>query len=303
LTQGPKSQVRLYCLLARSSPLAVIFRRGPTRQVQLLLWNTDTDEFQEGQWFKGRIYERRCDLSPSGERLLYFAANQKKPFFSWTAVSRPPFLTAIALWPKGDAWGGGGLFAGENAIQLNHRELEMGLAPGFNLPRNVLVEPLGPGSGWGEDSPVMDMRLERDGWTRSVNGKLIPRGVRSTLSFEMNPPLIWAKRNPKPGRKFELQMLIKGFGQKNGPWYSLDYVLIRERSVITTLPAADWSDWDRNGDLLYASEGRIYRNRGGDFDSSAPKQLIDLTGSKFTNMESPIEAKQWNGKLRQQRLR
>lgn len=71
-----------------------------------------------GQWFKGRIYERRCDLSPSGEKLIYFAAKYRSPLYTWTAVSRPPFLTALLLWPKGDAWGGGGLFNNERTIGL-----------------------------------------------------------------------------------------------------------------------------------------------------------------------------------------
>src|SRR5690242_10890371 len=115
-----KSQTRLYCILAREAPLAVVFRRGPSKQVLLVLWHTDTDQFYEGQWFKGRIYERRCDLSPNGTRLIYFAADYKEPYFSWSAVSKPPFLTALALWPKGDGWGGGGLFEKENKILLNH---------------------------------------------------------------------------------------------------------------------------------------------------------------------------------------
>lgn len=99
-----KPQVRLYALLAREANVAVVFRRGPSKRVQLLLWHTDTDEFEEGQWFKGRIYERRSDLSPNGKLLVYFAADHKEGYFSWTAVSKPPFLTALALWPKGDCW-------------------------------------------------------------------------------------------------------------------------------------------------------------------------------------------------------
>jgi hypothetical protein len=68
------TDVRIYALLARSAPRAVIFRRGPSKKVLLLGWNTATDEIEEGQWFRGRIYERRCDLSPDGKLLLYFAA-------------------------------------------------------------------------------------------------------------------------------------------------------------------------------------------------------------------------------------
>ena len=77
--KSPKSAVRLYALLARKAPLAVVFRRGPSKRVLLVLWRTDTDEFVEGQWLKGRIYERRCDLSPSGKRLVYFAAWRTEP--------------------------------------------------------------------------------------------------------------------------------------------------------------------------------------------------------------------------------
>ncbi len=56
--------VRLSVLLARDAPCAVVFRRGPSKQVLLCLWRTDTDEVIEGQWLKGRVYEHRCDLSP-----------------------------------------------------------------------------------------------------------------------------------------------------------------------------------------------------------------------------------------------
>ena len=161
---SPRSSVRLYALLARAAPVAVVFRRGPSRQLQLLRWNTDTDTFEPGQWFKGRIYERRCDLSPSGRRLIYFAATCRKPLYSWTAVSRPPFLAAVALWPKGDGWGGGGLFARDSQIRLNHRPGEMRLADGFKLPKHVFVSPYGARPSWGEDAPIMGDRLARDGW-------------------------------------------------------------------------------------------------------------------------------------------
>ena len=48
---------RLYVLLARAAPRALIFRRGPSKLVQLVYWRTDSDAFFFGQWFKGRIYE------------------------------------------------------------------------------------------------------------------------------------------------------------------------------------------------------------------------------------------------------
>jgi hypothetical protein len=73
--KGEKGPVgaRLHMILARKAHTAVIFRRGPSKWVQLIKWNTDTDDFDLGQWFHGRIYERRCDLSPDGSLLVYFA--------------------------------------------------------------------------------------------------------------------------------------------------------------------------------------------------------------------------------------
>ena len=64
---------RLFPIFAREKSVCVIFRRGPSKWTQLILWDTETDEITNGQWFKGRIYERRCDLSPDGTKLIYFA--------------------------------------------------------------------------------------------------------------------------------------------------------------------------------------------------------------------------------------
>jgi len=57
---------RIHVLLASDAPVGLVIRRGPSKCVATLLWNRKTDEFQLGQWLKGRIYERRSDLSPDG---------------------------------------------------------------------------------------------------------------------------------------------------------------------------------------------------------------------------------------------
>jgi hypothetical protein len=105
---------RLFVVLAKEAPIAVVLRRGPAAWYHVILWHTDTDEFEPGAWFKGRIYEERCDLSPDGALFLYFALQGSRWRTSykgsWTAVSRPPWLQALVLWPQGDTWGGGGRF-------------------------------------------------------------------------------------------------------------------------------------------------------------------------------------------------
>ena len=152
---------RLYCLLAREARSGVIFRRGPTRHVLLIKWNLDGDTFEFGQWLKGRIYERRCDLSPSGDKLIYFAATYKEPLMSWTALSKPPWLTAIALWPKGDGWNGGGFFNTDTDLVLNHPQDQSELQPDSDLGD---VRVTGHAPYRGEDDTVYHHLLRRGGW-------------------------------------------------------------------------------------------------------------------------------------------
>ena len=156
----------LFAIVARHAPVAVIFRRGPSKQVLLIKWHLDTDKLDHGQWLKGRIHERRCDLSPSGNLLIYFAVSFKPPFYSWTAISKPPFLTALVLWPKGDTWGGGGMFESEISVLLNHHPgLHDAMAPGFRLKKGMRITPYRSRPGGGEDFPIYHSLLSRNGWT------------------------------------------------------------------------------------------------------------------------------------------
>ncbi len=69
-----KIPARLHAILARRGPNAIVFRRGPSDKVAIIGWDRSNDTFTLGQWLRGRIYPLRCDLSPSGKQLIYFAA-------------------------------------------------------------------------------------------------------------------------------------------------------------------------------------------------------------------------------------
>lgn len=115
---------RLSLVFASESPVVVILRRGPTRWVEVIKWRTDIDSFEHGHWLHGRIYGERCGLSPNGRLFVYFAmkygrVNTEQGYEqTFTAVSRPPFLTALAMWPQGDTWGGGGRFIDNSTLRL-----------------------------------------------------------------------------------------------------------------------------------------------------------------------------------------
>jgi len=102
---------RIHIIFARDKNLALIIRRGPSKHVATFLWDRCDDSIQPGQWLKGRIYERRSDISPDGKYMIYFAMNGKwssETRGSWTAISETPYLKALVPFlQKETAWGGG----------------------------------------------------------------------------------------------------------------------------------------------------------------------------------------------------
>ncbi|MBM3607668.1 MAG: hypothetical protein FJX29_04310 [Alphaproteobacteria bacterium] len=305
------NSARVYALVARSADKAVVLRRGPSNATRMLLWNLKTDTIEEGQWIRAHIYERRCDLSPDGKFLVYFAANHRPPFGSWTAISRPPWFTALALWEKGDCWGGGGLFETPVSLRLNHRPQpyhpgieEWRLQEGFRLPKSLRVKPLHEGSGWGEDHPIETMRLERDGWRfeyeRSERTEHA-RGERFWLTFD--PPLTRVKEIARSRRgALSLRVHLHAVNETQSRWLVETADIVDAAGVIVRdLGRIDWADADHNGDVLYAAEGCLYRLR---LDRSTrdshnlialtqPKRVADLNPMTFEPLAPPPAAKKW----------
>jgi hypothetical protein len=320
-----KASVNLYCLLARDSHAAVVIRRGPSNRAQLLSWDLTNDQFRKGQWFKGRVYEHHCDLSPSGRYLVYWAGNHKAPYYHWTAVSRPPYLTAISLWPNNGSIGGG-LFDDESHLLLTY--LSKRKAYGNPLPNGLKVE------AWTGDyeaplGHITEARLVREGWSQTQQGifkhdqkiveerkqfddwferfRDIELGSLEESEMEAPPPLTkYSKgeiRHPfdpidirrKQSGLHCLEMRTLGLWQVEGPTYVTEYRILSATtdSLVLDLGRTDWADWDWNGDLLYARSGCIFRVPAKKISSGEKVQLIDLTDATFEPLEAPAEFKQW----------
>ena len=262
----------------------------------ILEWDLKTDVLTPGQWFSGRIYERRCDLSPNGEMLSYFAANYRSPLQSWTAVSRPPYLTALALWPKGDAWGGGALFQDDRTLLLNHfAGAGMRLAEGFTTPDGFEVKPLGEHSGGGEDEPILTTRLERDGWVVTAPGERSRYSRSASMSYSFDPP----RSLEKPLRRQDVRLRVSthGLGEQGGTWYVQTGQLMEPAGVLEDLGRIDWSDVDHNGDVLFARDGRLFRRTQRQLRTGRvlepPKLVADLNDLRFSRQVSPGSARSW----------
>jgi hypothetical protein len=282
---------RLYVILARAAPVAVVFRRGPARRVQIVKWSTDTDTFEEGQWFHGRIYERRCDLSPDGSRLVYFAQKinprtmDSTYSYSWTAVSKLPFLTALALWPKGDCWGGGGLFKSGWSLLLNHPLPEAKAHPDHLPPKRFRVS-----SGVfsrGEDEPILAARMTRDGWKLAQSGRYPWKGGRPrTERVE-----IWTRESPNREATLVQSLDALDFKAWGGP-YITSFLLRRPGRPDIPITGARWADWDQAGRVVFARDGCLFTGAVR-ADGLHEKLLVDLNSNKPRSLKAPEWATQW----------
>lgn len=287
----PPIPCRLFFILARKKAVGVIFRRGPSKWVELVRWNLVTDEFSSGQWFHGRIYERRCDLSPDGSLLIYFCSKinartlkDQEYTKSWTAISHPPYLTALALWPKGDCWHGGGLFEDERTVWLNHKADSAKPHP-KHIPKKLKIR--SNPDAHGEDAPIYSIRLERDGWKCLQEWKYINHGYPKMLET-VQPEIREKALRGRPWIKLRLIRSISGLD------YCEEFSIADEiNHCAVALTRASWADWDRRSRLVFARDGKIFASQIEDVGVLVERELVDLNSAKPEAIPAPYWARKW----------
>ncbi|BDI34010.1 hypothetical protein CCAX7_60610 [Capsulimonas corticalis] len=194
------SPARLYVILAREASVGVIFRQGPSDWTQIIHWDTATDTFTPGQWFHGDIQSRRSDLSPDGKLMIYHAVKDTwktrrdtEYTHTWTAISKPPYLTALALWPLGENPGGGGMFQSNEEVVVHHPPSHMAAHEKHQSKglRVTYTEPVMHGFGQvefdGYGFARESQRFERDGWRQiqEWHGEHIPSPRQHAIGLMM----------------------------------------------------------------------------------------------------------------------
>jgi hypothetical protein len=288
----------LFVHLARQAPLALILRRGPSRWVQLILWHTRGDTFTYGQWFHGRIFERRCDLSPDGSMFIYFASKMTgrtigdpEYTYAWTAISRPPYFTALALWPKGDRYAGGGLFLDDRTVWLNHRP-EQATPQKDHRPQGLKII-ANPGAA-GEDYPVYARRLRRDGWTLVQEGIRQPPSSKSRGLFKLTQPEIWQIAAPDTAYSLRMAHAAVDFRREGSP-YVLAFTVVHTptgQEVLRLVEDTTWAEWDQRGRLAYTTGGNLFVMTGA-LPDVTPERIAEFNGEQPHGVSTPEWAQQW----------
>ncbi|WP_435022246.1 hypothetical protein TA3x_002814 [Tundrisphaera sp. TA3] len=205
---------RLFVILARDVPKAVILRRGPSRWFHVILWDMAGDLFTPGAWLHGRIYEEKCDLSPDGQLFVYFAYKTNRigesTYAAFTAVSRPPWLRALVMWPQDDTYGGGGRFPADRILHarplVSHECSYPAPLPGLKLKPGTWDVPATHASSGEVAGSDWSGRDHRCRVIFTVGGKLFRRdqGVETLLADftdlkpDPQPPPAWANDWPGP---------------------------------------------------------------------------------------------------------
>jgi len=272
---------RLHVLLARRSRQALVIRRGPAKAVCTVGWDRSDDSFAMGQWLRGRIYERRCDLSPDGRHFIYFAMNgrwqSRATGGSWSAISRTPYLKAVALWAKGDCWNGGGLFLSNSEFWLNggHDVLE---PPPVRL-HQAAKSPARPPHGNNECLGVYFIRLLRDGWTQTCADEI--HKWHSVVTFEKPINAHWTLRKRATGKIHE-----SGDRQGRGVYFDEHDLVHAGSGEVLAKPGWEWAEVDGRR-LVWAEAGCLYAGTVDKDGLGAQRRLRDLNCMNFEPLAAP----------------
>ena len=290
-----EATTRLFCLIASQATSAVILRRGPSKQVRMLSWNLSNDEITGGQWLAGRVYNERCGLSPDGKLLVYFCGKFGPKIHAFTAISRPPYFTALALWPDESTWGGGGFFEANRKVILNYASVVHELNDSRHIPDDFEISTIGE---YRARHPAPDPIA---GWTLVTKGSEGERRQEGPMRVVFEPPWVFGKQSPV-NPQLLLEQHCLGMFEVDGPSSVYRYRLVRRSTASIGAPAAedlgrlDWADWDHDGSLLSSKDGRLYRRRipASARQGDATSFLVaDLCDQKFENIPPSDEAKTW----------
>lgn len=306
MTPTPEAACRLFIIMAREARIGLIFRRGPTKWTQIIKWNTQTDTFEYGAWFKGQIYPERSDLSPDGSKLIYLAtaygAHRNSDHFpnEWTAISKTPWLTTLAAWPNLGTYYGGGLFETNTSVwpSIDHRYATP--VPDFQ-PQGLDVSY--EHRFWDPDWMLL-YRLERDGWEpieKYPGGSVPVYHLQLDGGYIMKPtdhecPLLTRIQtvHEKASSQGTFSLILTTVRVYSGGGRTRTFTLNnKSRRTLIPLPDVVWADWDQSGRFVYAKEGKLLTAELRGTDELIPRELADFNGLRPKRTKSPPWAREW----------
>jgi hypothetical protein len=279
---------RLFGIPAAEAPVVAVLRRGPSGWFHVGRWQTDVPAYEPGAWLHGTLYPQRCDLSPDGRWLVYFALKANARWAlggTYVAVSRLPWLTALAGWGTDGTWTSGFAFVprgtarhpptapdiGDIGPLLARYELDQRLAGSFAVER---------ARGWTE-TPDSPPRTEADIWDERRVDRVTMQKPRPG-----DPSVVLAVRGWYAAHR--------GLDPRRGPArYRLVHTPRDGAPRETPLDGVGWADWTGDGRLLVATETGALQVREGRPLPVTVTWTADLAALSPARTLPPEDAARW----------
>ncbi|HSR43194.1 MAG TPA: hypothetical protein VLL48_13495 [Longimicrobiales bacterium] len=219
-------------------------------------WDLSALRYEPGAWIRATLYPQKCDLSPDGRWLLYSALDYRGDWGAgsiYEAVSRLPWLHALAAWEAGTTYTRGAHFVdepGRNGLGAPD------VGDATPLLRRYGLEVTRPGQfaverrrGW-EETGDSEPRRPGDPWEegRRVRMRKERPGGGACLEVEGS----WAAFRSFPAVRTPAQYTLVRDGK------GTDDTTRRRAPPREELLDVQWADWDAGGRLLAATtEGTL----------------------------------------------
>lgn len=163
--------------------------------------------------------------------MVYFVTNPADRYRAWTAICRPPWVKALALWRAWSSWRGGGVFVGPQEVLLDVPEKRKRKRGDPGVMCSFRTDDL---------FDVHACRLRRDGW--------VQESAKDSAWQKVGPDEVQIRYTP-PHYDFSAGGLRRGRCSLRSP----------DGSTLPGLGRAQWADWDLRGRLIAAGEDGVIR--------------------------------------------
>ena len=272
---------RIFGIPASNAATVAVIRRGPSGWCQVGRWEPELGTYTAGSWLHGTIYPQRCDLSPDGRWLLFFTLKGNARWdvgATYIAISRLPWLTALAAWGTCGTWTRGLHFADRQTWEVDDPAVG-DLAPlrrryGLAITRAATFA-VERRRGWNEsaDTPV---RAPDDHWDEQ-------RAARVTME---------KPRPEDPDTRLSVSGRYAAFRDMGPAWGHARYALIVGVDT-RPLDGVQWADWAQTGRLLVATGDGALEVREAPFGPGSATWSTDLAVLTPEPVEPPAEAHRW----------
>ena len=247
---------------------------------------------EPGAWFHGTIYPRRSDVSADGRLFGYFAlTGRPAPWDTYYAVSKVPWLTALAAWHVGSTWAFGLEFLDDGSLAV---PFDPTVPPDHGRFDGAVVARIPRADTWVGGSPFdeRDVANElRRGWEPI---EVEPGDARLAELPIPDREVHVLLRRAQPGDPSTALVMAHAGARRGGSWIEgveVAYVLETDAGS-EWLDDVGWADWDARGRLLVATRnGAIEVREAG--SGWGPTWSRDLGGLEPDPREAPAWARTW----------